>query len=141
MLEITKLYHETNFPEEETCLGYTIDVWQESINQNFQEYLVNFIYLQKLMINYGFTLITKEEANKMELPNSSGLFDELYDMMRKKEKMNCNYGHATEMNEEEKIISFMNRYFVFKKVKNVQSKQIQRLMNDIIFSSSFISVA
>ena len=34
------------------------------------------------------------------------------------------------MNEEEKIISFMNRYFVFKKVKNVQSKQIQRLMNE-----------
>ena len=51
MMEITKLYHETNFPEEENCLGYTIDVWQESINQNFNEYLVNYIYLQKLMTN------------------------------------------------------------------------------------------
>ena len=56
MLEITKLYHETNFPEEENCLGYTIDVWQESINQHFNEYLVNFNYLQKLMINYGTLL-------------------------------------------------------------------------------------
>ena len=51
MMEITKLYHETNFPEEENCLGYAIDVWQESINQNFNEYLVNYIYLQKLMTN------------------------------------------------------------------------------------------
>ena len=136
MLEITKLYHETNFPEEETCLGYNIDVWQESINQNFQEYLVNFVYLQKLMINYGFMLITNEEAHTMELPHGSGLFQELYDMMQEKEKekgkgkQNCHFGGLTDMNQEEKLISFLNRYFVFKKVKNVSSKQIQRFMNE-----------
>ena len=130
MMEITKLYHETNFPEEESCLGYAIDVWQESINQNFNEYLVNFTYLQKLMTNYGFALITQEEATEMKLPNSSGLFIELYNMMLKNNKNSTNYGKAYEMKEEEKLISFLNRYFVFKKVKAVDSKQIQRIMKD-----------
>ena len=27
---------------------------------------------------YGFELVTKEEANKMNLPNASGMFSELY---------------------------------------------------------------
>ena len=55
----------------------------------------------------------------MGLPNSSGLFQELYDMMinNKKEQKHCHYGSNLEMSEEEKSISFLNRYFVFKKMK------------------------
>ena len=30
---------------------------------------------------YGFELLTKEEATKMKLPNSTGMFNELYSQM------------------------------------------------------------
>ena len=76
--EITKQYNNTGFPEDETSLGYSIDVYQESINKVFREYLVNFKYLQRILENYGFTLVTKEEAENMGLPDGSGLFDELF---------------------------------------------------------------
>ena len=49
MLEIRKEYSENGFNEDTPCLGYTINVWQESINQWFNEYLVNFTYLTKLI--------------------------------------------------------------------------------------------
>ena len=35
ILEITQKYSQTAFTETEPCLGYEIDVWQESINQTF----------------------------------------------------------------------------------------------------------
>ena len=66
------------FPEDEYSLNYQIDVFQESINKTFPEYLVNFKYLQRVMENYGFTIISKEEANAMGLPNGTGLFDEVF---------------------------------------------------------------
>lgn len=102
MLEIKRLYTQTTFSNDETCLGYTIDVWQDSINQYFQEYLVHFPYLVSLMSRYGFSLITKDETHQMKIPHASGLFDEMFES-------------SMEMTEEEKEISFMNRYFIFKK--------------------------
>ena len=41
---ITKLYNQEEFHANETSLGYEIDVYQESINKSFVEYLVNFDY-------------------------------------------------------------------------------------------------
>lgn len=129
MLEIKRLYSQTSFPENEPNLGYTIDVWQESINQNFTEYLVNFTYLIKLMTNYGFVLISKVEAKLMGLPNSSGLFSELFDVMmdyrgNKTDYNKVNYKEAVNMSKQEKQISFMNRYFIFKKVRNIENTKI-----------------
>jgi hypothetical protein len=37
------------------------------------------------------------------------------------------YGTASLMTEDEKFISFMNRYFVFRKVRNVATKNIEKL--------------
>ena len=126
--ELTKKYDKTGFPDDETSLGYPIDVFQESINKVFREYLVNFNYLIQLMEDYGFVLITKEEANQMNLPNATGLFNELFSRMEMDIKMKpstkSNYKEALYMSSEEKQISFMNRYFVFKKVRSVDAKKI-----------------
>jgi hypothetical protein len=131
MLEIKRLYNETSFPIDQPCLGYTIDVWQESINQNFPEYLVNYDYLLRLMSNYGFDLISLDEAKKMELPNSSGSFKDLFKMMEYSKSSKDNFKDALNMNDEEKEISFMNKYFVFKKTNRViDPKQIQKLMKE-----------
>jgi hypothetical protein len=132
MLEITQLYHETTFDENEPCLGYAIDVWQESINKSFVEYLVNYKYVVKLMLNYGFDLLLPNEVATIGLANSSGLFSELYDKMVANVKNKLNFQTAINMTSEEKEISFMNRYFVFKKNRTIENTNlVQRTMNEI----------
>lgn len=128
MFELTKLYDQTGFPADELSLGYGINVYQESINKVFLEYLVKFEYLVRLMEDYGFVLITKDEATHMNMPNSTGLFSELFDNMENEIKMNPKnkafYKKALYMSSEEKTISFLNRYFIFKKVRNVNVDKI-----------------
>ena len=58
--QITKGYDHDSFENDETSLGYPIDVYQESINKTFREYLVNFDYLNRLMENYGFVLLSRD---------------------------------------------------------------------------------
>ena len=132
IFEITKQYPHTGFPEDEYSIGYPIDVYQESINKEFREYLVNFKYLQRIMENYGFTVITKEEASSIGLPNGTGLFDELYKSMEseisRNSRIKSEYESAPNMSNEEKRISFLNRYFVFRKTHNVNAEKAAKLM-------------
>jgi hypothetical protein len=125
--ELTKKYDETAFPDDEQSLGYAIDMYQESINKTFKEYLVNFVFLTRMMENYGFALVKKEEAKNMKLPNGSGMFKELYvqmmDQIKRDPGSKDNYRAAHTITEEEKTISFMNRYFVFKKVSQIQNPE------------------
>ena len=130
--EITKQYDHTGFPEDETSLGYVVDVYQESINNTFSEYLVNFPYLIRVMENYGFALVTREEAASMGLPNGTGLFSELYATMmselERDPRKADEYGDAGRLTKEEKQISFLNRYFVFRKTHNVNADKVGKLM-------------
>ena len=140
MFELTKMYDQTGFPDDEASLGYAINVYQESINKSFREYLVNFDYLVRLMEDYGFVLITDEEAQQIGMPGGSGLFSELYTSMQNELKMNSNkkadYKKAPYMSPEEKRVSFLNRYFVFKKVRNVDVQK----MSDVIKNQKKIEV-
>jgi len=134
IFEITKEYDQTGFPEDEESLGYGINIFQESINKVFREYLVNFKYLVRIMEDYGFILVKKDEALQMQLPDSTGLFNELYQYMEN--EMNTNkeartyYGESRYMSNEEKRISFMNRYFVFKKVRNENVEKIAKILEN-----------
>ena len=125
---ITKLYQKEEMPDTTDCLGYEIDVYQESINKSFVEYLVNFDYLIMLMENYGFTPLSLEEANELGLPKSIGGFKSLYESMQdefKQKRLNKrNLGNALDLDEYEKEISFLNNYFVFKKIRNVNTKNV-----------------
>jgi hypothetical protein len=40
--EVTKKYERTDFEDNGSCVGFAIDVFQESINKTFKEYLVNY---------------------------------------------------------------------------------------------------
>jgi len=130
--EIIKMYDQTGFPDEDMSLGYSINVFQESINQYFREYLVNFEYFTRIMEDYGFALVTKDEAKHMNLPNGTGMFSELFTLMelelKGKMKNQANYRKAIFMSPEEKRISFMNRYFVFKKVRDVDVKKMAHVI-------------
>ena len=133
VFEITKLYSQTGFPDDAGSIGYPVNIFQESINKVFREYLVNFDYLLQIMEDYGFVLITKEESSAMELPSGSGYFEELYSLMKNEVDSNprkkSDYGEAYNMTVEEKTISFLNRYFIFKKVRTVNTDKISKILN------------
>ena len=123
--------------DDETSIGYAIDVYQESINKTHREYLVNMTYLTRLMENYGFVLAPKAEAEQLyHLPNSMGSFQDLFRLMKKGETLMSSspqfpsdradkYGLAPEMNDSyHSRISFLNNYFIFKKDRQVDAKSI-----------------
>jgi ribosomal protein L33 len=127
--EIIKGYGSESFDDDSSCIGYRIDVYQESINQYISEFLVNYDYLNRLMESYGFKIISREEANEMDLPEGSGLFSDLFMNMLEEIKRNkfkeSLYSEAAHMTSFEKKISFMNRYFVYKKVREVNIDKLQ----------------
>lgn len=131
VFEITKQYEETGFPETELSLGYSIDVFQESINKSFREYLVNIDYLRRLMEDYGFTVVSRKDADKMGLPNGIASFEILYNDMKneveRRREAEYEYGTSLRMTEDEKLISFLNVFFVFQKTRTVNTAKITEL--------------
>ena len=121
--EIIKNYDSKVFEANSSSIGYEISVYQESINQYISEYLVNFDYFDRLMDAYGFKVISNEEAKSMGLPSGSGLFSELFVNMLEEIKRNHSkkddYGQAPNMTSYEKEISFLNRFFIYKKMREV----------------------
>jgi hypothetical protein len=131
IFQITKMYDYTAFPDDELSLGYSVSVYQESIGQHIVEYLVNFDFFRRVMENYGFVLMNREEATQFGFPNGgTGMFKGLYyDMMAEISRDPTNkYGTAPEMTEDEKFISFLNRYFIFRKVRHVAAEKITKLI-------------
>lgn len=138
--EIIKAYNSDEFKDDSSCIGYGIDVYQETINKVFREYLVNYNYLTRLLDSYGFELISNTEAKKMNLPNGTGMFHELYYNMKeeiKREKskrkpgkteteMEIGKANELEKDESQKRISFLNRYFIYKKVRDVNVEEVKK---------------
>ena len=123
--EITKEYENEEFKNDATSIGYAINVYQETIGKPFREYLINFEYLNRLMENYGFVLLNSSEAKKIGLPSSSAMFSTLFTQMeRNSKKYATHVGKAFDMSQKEKQISFLNRYFVYKKVRDVDVRGV-----------------
>lgn len=128
MWSVTKLYNNTTFADDESSLGYPVNVYQESINKTFKEYLVNFNFLTRELENFGFVPITDAEANNLGFPKGIGSFESLYDIMEQNIHNNRikkkNIGKAANMTIKEKKISFLNNYFIYKKIRNPNAKEI-----------------
>jgi len=127
--QVTKAYTATEFPDDETSVGYAIDVYQESINKTFREYLVNFNYLKRLLANFGFEVVQRDDAAKdLGLPDGTGMFEQLYEQMMARLKQTpalaSDLGDAPDMRDYERRISFYNRYFVFKKVRSIDNAEL-----------------
>lgn len=126
IFEVRRKYEQTVFADDESSVGYAIDVFQESINKFATEYLVNFGYLTRLMEDYGFVLAGFEDIGI----SNTGMFKVLYDQMmnevRRNPELRNDYGKATLMTEQEKTISFMNRYFIFKKTHSVEAAKVAK---------------
>jgi hypothetical protein len=112
---------------------------------------VHFDYLTQLLENYGFDLVSPEEAATtlmFPMPDGTATFDGMFHQMeldckKKRDEMGgggggggestdtwtrqCRqeYGSALYMTPEEKQISFYNRYFIFRKNRNINAKQLK----------------
>ena len=126
--DIKKLYEQDSFPNDSMSLGYKIDVYQESINKTFSEYLVNFEFLTRALSNYGFEPVDDGTAQGMGFPTAIGSFQDLYDIMSddiaNRKIKSISVGKALNMNSSEKKISFLNNYFIFKKIRNPNAKSL-----------------
>jgi hypothetical protein len=133
VFEITKRYAQTAFPENEHSVGYAVDVYQDSINKTFREYLVSFVYLTRLLEDFGFVLVSDAEATGMGLPSGSAMFSELFERMedevRAKPSSAVEYGDSLRMTPEDKMISFLNRYFVFRKERSVDTESMEKVLS------------
>ena len=140
--QITKQYENEKFNDDISSLGIGIDMYQESINKPFREYLVNFNYVIRVMENYGFVPLDDIDAQKMGLPNGIGNMKELFDSLEEDVKRNPgikkNIKNSLDMSDNEKYISFLNKYFVFKKIRNVDAKSVKIEMLDEMTESSEI---
>lgn len=120
--EVTKLYPNTDFKDDASSIGYTIDVYQDSINKSFNEFLVNFDYLTNLMEKHGFKLLNATELKELNLPSSLDSFESLYNKLQEEIKVGMRnkneIGRSLQMNTLEKRISFLNNYFVYKKIRH-----------------------
>jgi hypothetical protein len=129
---IKKLYESDKFEPDVSSLGYTIDVYQDSINQTIPEYLVHFGFLTKTMQKYGFELLNMNEAMSMNLPNGTGMFSDLFNSMEneitKNPSKSVEYKEAINMSDYEKEISFLNRYFIFKKVMSIDADRLTKVL-------------
>lgn len=98
--KIEKLYRNGKFNYTKPLYGKEINVFISSIGKTFKEHLVNFDYLKTLALEYNLEMIEDKS------------FDELYTNMTKKK----NYSNiVSEMTDDEKIFSFLNRSFIFQK--------------------------
>ena len=132
MWEVVKRYDKSEFPASEESLGYAVDIFMESIGKMFREYLVNFEYLDRLMHNFGFTLLSVKQANELGLPNGIGTFHELHALMysdtERAPNIRSEYGLAYTMTEHEKMVSFLNNYFIYVKTHAVDAKSVSEEM-------------
>jgi len=80
------------------------------------------------MENYGFQVIPRDEAIELGLPEGSGLFSDLYTSLTNEVAKNKSfakeYKGALNMNANEKKISFLNRYVVYKKIRIVNAAKV-----------------
>ena len=58
------------------------------------------------------------------LPDAIGGFEELFNLLMESNKQNKEYENIKYMKDEEKIVSFMNNYFVFIKTTEVDVNSI-----------------
>jgi SAM-dependent methyltransferase len=117
---IEKDYDNKELKNNSESLGMSIWVYMETINKKFEEYLVNFTYFKDIIKEYGFELIDNSITENYGI-KPTGLFSDLFDEMIKDKG---NYKLASQMTEKEKEISFCNRYFIFKKIENVDIEKL-----------------
>jgi len=87
--------------------------------------------LKKIIFDYGF--VEADEEHRMK--TSTGMFSQLFKDMKREKLHNVGKAHELENNPIQKKVSFLNRYFIFKKVR-----EISNLESTVSSSSTVIPI-
>ena len=137
MWKIIRNYSSIEFENNDECLGKSIKVYISSINQVIEEYLVNFDYLKEKLAEKGLIPVTGEELKKLNLGNSKKeSIDSFKDIFNQKTNNDIHkITSSLNMSEEEKELSFMFKYFIFK--KNTSVEEMQQQIVDLLMSERY----
>jgi hypothetical protein len=114
---IKKVYTADDMPEDESAFGMGIDVDFISIGTSHREYLVPFKLLQDKLAKIGCELLTAEELKEVGLKESTALFSSTYEKT----------GGKFAMSPVVKQFSFLNRWFVFRRKREVDYVEEQEV--------------
>jgi predicted NAD-dependent protein-ADP-ribosyltransferase YbiA (DUF1768 family) len=95
----------SSVPPSAVGLGLAVDMDFLSIGETHTEYLISWPYLQQMLATAGLELLTASECTELGLPTSTQMFGETW----------AASGARWEMSEAIKRLSFLNRWFVFKR--------------------------
>ena len=133
IFEVVKEYTTDTFPETEESIGMAISVYQESINTMNREYLVNFVYFERLMSEYGFVPLPVSESRSMGFGDRGrNSFRYMFNELHSNKQSNIGFGLASTMNGGESNISFLNQYFVYKKIRDVSIPEMKQLIQKYV---------
>ena len=107
---ITKQYSADDFPEGEASLGLAIDVTFTTIGTVQREYLVSYPFLTDSMREIGCEPLSANDLKAVGLTASSNMFDVSWAMAKAG-------GVDYIMPSAVKEFSFLNRWFIFKRMK------------------------
>jgi hypothetical protein len=107
---VTKRYGSATLAANASGLGLAVDVDFISIGETYTEYLVSWDYLKERAAEIGLELLTPEDQALLGLTSSSQMFREALETA----------GKRYDMSEALKRYSFLNRWYIFKRVENKQ---------------------
>jgi hypothetical protein len=117
---ITKDYDKEELLPDDDSIGLAIDVEFISIGTTHKEYLVPFELLKKKLKAIGFELLDKKDLTDLGLNSSTNTFDVSYEMAQKSKKV-------YNMSDAVKEFSFLNRWFIFKRVGEIGVSDIPKI--------------
>ena len=116
--------------------GEVIAVYMESINKSIDEYLVNFAILESKLKKKGIRRLTEDESNGLGIVDNTSVygFDYCFDKFENDKTLRGSeyYDRIVGMSKDEKLYSFMNSMFIFRKDKEVEEKDLENEVEKVI---------
>jgi len=121
---ITKDYSNDVLTADDESIGLGIDVEFISIGATHKEYLVPFDLLKNKLSDIGFELLDANTLKELGLHSSTNTFNESYKMAEKN-------GRKYTMPESVKEFSFLNRWFIFKRMGETRAVEVPKITLDV----------
>jgi SAM-dependent methyltransferase len=131
---ITKDYDKEELIPDDDSIGLAIDVEFISIGTTHKEYLVPFELLKKKLKAIGFELLEKKDLVDLGLNSSTNTFDVSYEMAQKAKK-------TYNIPDAVKEFSFLNRWFIFKRMGEVGITEMPKIVLPEETSSEEVATA
>jgi SAM-dependent methyltransferase len=125
---ITKDYDREELLPDDESIGLAIDVEFISIGTTHKEYLVPFELLKKKLKAIGFELLEKKDLDDFGLNASTNTFNVSYEMTQGDNSRGGKKGKKMySMPDAVKEFSFLNRWFIFKRMGEVGVSEIPKI--------------